>query len=87
LAIKNGGCVKLTFTASGTFSNPELSGEGGTWAGGGSTVAVAFTSGPDTGLLFSGLYVSSPAEYKGSFGGPVFPEKGKLVKGSIAGCL
>ena len=47
---------------------------------------MAWTSGSDASLTFSGKFVSTtkPVQYKGHyhFGGSAFP--GKLVKGSIA---
>jgi hypothetical protein len=86
LSVKGGGCEILTFTSTGTFSTTEFNGDAGSWAGGGSTIALSWTAGNDTGLLFSGAFVSSPVSYKGSFGGTAFGDKGKLVMGATSGC-
>jgi hypothetical protein len=86
LIVKGAGCEVDTFTSTGTFSTSEYGGDAGSWAGGGSTIAMWWSAGDSTGLLFSGLYVSSPVEYKGSLGGNAFGGKAKLVKGAVAGC-
>jgi hypothetical protein len=85
--VKRGGCEVLAITASGTFT-ADRSGDAGIWAGGGSTVALSWTAGGEMGSIFSGLFVSSPVEYKGSAnGGPAsFGTKAKLVKGALTGC-
>jgi hypothetical protein len=86
LSVKGGGCEVLTFTSTGTFSTTEFAGDAGSWATGGTSIAMSWTAGNDTGLLFSGTYVSSPVSYKGGFGGTAFGDKGKLVKGATSGC-
>jgi hypothetical protein len=89
LNVKGGGCEVLTFTftsgSSGNFTADRFS-DAGVWAGGGGAIALSWTAGGDTGLLFSGIYQSSPVEFKGSFGGAVSGTHGKLARGATAGC-
>jgi hypothetical protein len=85
-----GGSCEVISAASGSFTADNF-GDSGITAGGGNakvggnSVALSWTAGGDTGLLFSGAKVSSTT-WKGSFnfGGTFF--KGKLVKGAVSGC-
>jgi hypothetical protein len=90
LNVKGGGCEILSFTFTGNTSGgftADFAGDSGVWAGGGNAVALSWTAGGDTGLLFSGSLVSSsPVTYKGSFGGTGAGLHGKLTKGAKAGC-
>jgi hypothetical protein len=80
-----GTCEQVSFN---TFVNTFVSDyedEAGTWSGGGSTISMTWTAGPDVGAVFTGHFVSTtkPVEYKGvnSEGGIV--TKTMLVKGAI----
>jgi hypothetical protein len=81
-----GGCEVDTFTSTNTFSTAEFGGDAGQWLGGSTSVAMNWTAGNDTGLLFSGKWVAASHSFKGqyAFGGVV--GKAKLVKGAVAGC-
>jgi hypothetical protein len=73
-----------SFTAD-NFGDSGITAGGGKAKVGGKSVALSWTAGGDTGLLFSGAKVSSTA-WKGSFtlAGSFF--KGQLVKGAVSGC-
>jgi hypothetical protein len=86
LFVTGAGCEVDSFTSSGTFSTTEFGGDAGNWAGGGSAIALAWTAGSDTGLLFSGTYIKSSNSFRGKFGGFGFGLSGKLVQGARAGC-
>ena len=78
-------CEVLNFNLQNLmFSSPN--GDHGNWAGGGSTLALAWTGGPDSGLLFSGSFVSSSMSYKGSLNDLSQSDKAKVVQGSVGGC-
>jgi hypothetical protein len=80
------GCEVISIATNGTFTADKFS-DSGVWAGGGNSVALSWTAGSDTGLLFSGAYqATSPVSYKGSYGGSGFGLKGSLVKGALPDC-
>ena len=86
--VKNDGCELVQFTLAGHTFVSDLGGDAGTFTGGGSTATftMSWTTGSDTGLTFSGHFVSSPKEFKGTFGGIVAGLKGKVVLGEVGGC-
>jgi hypothetical protein len=57
----------------------------GTWSGGGATLSMTW-SGSFLGTSFSGHWVISPPEYKGTLDliGPLY--KAKVVRGANPGC-
>ena len=75
------GCELVQFMFPGhTFYGVEQD-DTGTWSGGGSTLAMTWTSGPTDGETFSGHFVSSPEAYKGNMGGTAIGFKGKVTPG------
>jgi hypothetical protein len=82
---KLGTCEQVSFN---TFVNTfvtDYDGETGTWSGGGSTISMAWTSGPDIGATFSGRFVSTttPVEYQGVASDDGDTLKAMLVKGAL----
>jgi ribonuclease E len=89
LEVTGGGCEVISasngsFTAD-AFGDSGITAGGGNAKVGGASVALYWTAGGDTGLLFSGAKVSSTT-WKGNFGGFGAGLKGKLVKGAVSGC-
>jgi hypothetical protein len=77
------GCEHDQFsTASHTFVSDNFA-DSGTWSSGAGTVSMAWTTGADNGLTFSGHFLSTttPVEYKGSVSSG--NAKAKLVKGAV----
>jgi hypothetical protein len=68
---KHSGCEHIIFASNGTFTAPSSGGDAGTWSGGRSTINMTWTSGLDTGLIFSGTYISTKDIYKGTMRGTV----------------
>jgi hypothetical protein len=87
--VTGAGCEVIS-ASNGSFT-ADLAGDAGISAGGGNasvggaSVALYWTAGGDTGVLFSGAKVSSTT-WKGNFGGIGAGLKGKLVKGAVSGC-
>jgi hypothetical protein len=76
-----GGCENISFN---TFVNTFVTDEpgSGNWSGGGATILMIWTAGPDFGLTFSGHFVSTttPVEYKGTASNNGISIRAKLVK-------
>jgi hypothetical protein len=68
-----------TFTADGFADS-------GIWSGGGTSIAMTWTTGANDGLIFSGHFArtATAVEYRGSVNDANL--KAKLVKGPVAGC-
>ncbi len=82
---KLGTCEQVSFN---TFVNTFVSdhdGDAGTWSGGGSTINMAWTAGPDTGVTFTAHFVSTttPVEYQGVAIVDGDSVKTMLVKGAL----
>ncbi len=81
-----GGCEALSFAAH-TFSGA-LFGDAGTWVGGGQTIRLHFTSGPDASLVFTGQWSGELGRYRGHAVLHVYPIEAwaGLFPGATPGC-
>jgi hypothetical protein len=87
LELKAGGCELDSFnTFVNTFVPDESPPASGNWSGGGSTIKMVWTAGDNTGLSFSGHFVSTttPVEYQGTASEDGNSVKAKLVKEVVA---
>ena len=75
-------CEVETFASNFTFTS-NRAGDAGRWSGGGSTIAMKWKQGRDTGLTFSGVWAREFKEYAGHFGGT---GRGKEVMTKGASC-
>ncbi len=85
--VKGAACEQDTFDTSLHTFVSDLYNDSGTWSGGGSTISMAWTTGGDSDVTFSGHFVSTttPVEYKGPLGGIAHAGmSGKVVKGAVA---
>jgi hypothetical protein len=85
LEVKGFWCEQDQFnTVTHTFVSDYLA-DAGSLSGGGATISMAWTAGGDTGLSFSGHFVSTttPIEYKGRVTNDGLSDKAFLVKGAV----
>jgi hypothetical protein len=62
-------------------------GDVGKWTGGGPTIKMKWTAGPDQGFNFHGTsYVAASKEYLGFVGTKLSHTDAKLIKGLVSGC-
>jgi hypothetical protein len=82
------GCEVAHFEANHTFwVHPVGNGDVGTWSGGGKSITLTWTSGPDTGTIFEGTFHTTPIEqYVGTYSFTGGSSPGELVKGHAANC-
>jgi hypothetical protein len=84
---KKGGCEIETFGDDGTFTG-DLTGDAGTYSGGGAGIIEDWTEGVDSGFTFSGLWVKVHKEYKGDLENPNTDEffHAIMLRGVVSGC-